>query len=123
MGLGDNDVLYVADSVGNRIAAIPNALTRTAVRIDGGATVASGGALSDPLGLAIAPNGDILTANGNDGNVVETTTGGATAATKTLVPNGGGDLFGLAVKPDRRGLYFVNDAGSGPDQNSLELLH
>ena len=123
VGLGDNDVLYVADSVGNRIAAIPNALTRTAVRIDGGATVASGAPLSDPLGLAIAPNGDILTANGNDGNVVETTPGGATAATKTLVPNGGGDLFGLAVKPDGRGLYFVNDAGSGPDQNSLELLH
>ncbi len=123
VGLGDNDVLYVADSVNNRIAAIPRALTRTAVRIDGGDTIASGGSLMDPLGLAIAPNGDILTANGGDGNVVETTPQGATAATMTLVPNGAGDLFGLAVKPDRDGLYFVNDIGSGPDQNSLELLH
>jgi hypothetical protein len=32
--------------------------------------------LNNPLGLAIAPNDDILTVNGSDGNIVETTPGG-----------------------------------------------
>ena len=41
---------------------------------------------------------------------------------KQLVPDGGGDLFGLAVAPFGSGLYFVNDAGSGPAANSLDLL-
>ena len=124
--LGRNGVLYVADSVNNRIGAVPFALTRTTVKRGGGDTVAESapsGPLNDPLGMAIAPNGDIITANGNDGNAVETTPSGAIVAVKTLVSNGGGDLFGIAIKPFDRGLYFVNDAGSGPDQNSLELLH
>jgi sugar lactone lactonase YvrE len=123
--LGRNGVLYVADSVNNRIGAVPFALTRMTVKTGGGDTVAEtpNGPLSDPLGMAIAPNGDIITADGNDGNAVETTPGGAIVAIKTLVPNGAGDLFGIAIKPFDRGLYFVNDAGSGPDQNSLELLH
>ena len=57
VGLGANDKLYVADSAANRIAAIPNAMTRTTVLRGGGRTVSAGGALNDPLGLMIAPNG------------------------------------------------------------------
>jgi len=121
VGLGDDDVLYVADANGNRIAAIPNARFRRSVLGGGGITVSTDPALNDPLGLVIAPNGDIVTANGADGNVVETTPFGRTVAVDTLVPNGGGDLFGLAVAPGRSGLYFVDDAGSGPSQNSLDL--
>ena len=123
VALGRHGVLYVADSNGNRIAAIPDALTRTSALGHGGNTVSTGGALNDPLGLAIAPNGDIITANGADGRFVETTPAGSQVATKVLMDPGGGDLFGLAVAPHASGIYFVNDSGSGPTANSLDLLH
>jgi hypothetical protein len=123
LGLGRGGVLYVADSVANRIAAIPGALTRTTVLGAGGTTVASGGALNDPLGVAIAPSGDVVSVNGGDGRLQETTAGGHVAAVRTLIPNGGGDLFGLALAPGGSGLYYVDDAGSGPGTNSLRLLH
>jgi hypothetical protein len=29
------------------------------------------------------------------------------------------DLFGLAITPSRKGVYFVDDNGSGPAANSL----
>jgi len=116
VGLGANGTLYVADTLNNRIAAIPNAVLR--LTDDGvGQTVSAGGNLNGELGLAIAPNGDILTVNGGDGNIVEVTPGGAQTF-KTLIPNGAGDLFGLAVKPGADALYFVNDGN-----NTLELFH
>ena len=123
VGLASGGVLYVADSVGNRIAAVPDALRRSTPVTGGGSTVARGGKLNDPLGLAVAPNGNIVTANGGDGNLVETRPDGRRADVKTLVPNGGGDLFGIAVAPRGSGLYFVNDIGTGRATNSLELLH
>lgn len=123
VGLGANDKLYVADSAANRIAAIPNAMTRTTVLRGGGRTVSAGGALNDPLGLMIAPNGHVVTANGGNGKLVETSPSGHQVAVKTVVPNGAGDLFGLALAPNQHGIYFVNDSGSGPAANSLQLLH
>ena len=87
----------------------------------GGTTVASGKPLNDPLGLTIAPNGDILSMNGGNGKIVETTPAGKTSS-RTLMPNGAGDLFGLALVPGARGLYYVNDSGSGPAANSLQTL-
>jgi hypothetical protein len=122
VGVGGDGTLYVADSVTNRIAAIGNAAAR-GTPSNGGTTVSVGGALNDPLGLAIAPNGDILTANGGDGNLVETTPAGHQVAVKMLDdtpappgPNGNGTLFGLAVTP--AGVYFVDDG-----TNTLNLLH
>jgi hypothetical protein len=109
--------LYVADTLNNRIAAIPDATTRTTSAFSG-EDVTANGSLNQPLGLTIAPNGDILTVNAVDGNIVETTPAGAQVATFTLVPNGGGALFGLAVVPGGTGIYFVND-----DANSLMLLN
>ena len=122
-GLGLNGTtLYVADSVGNRIASIPNALAATTPV--SGTTVSMNGAINDPLGLAIAPNGDILTTNGGDGNLVETTPAGKQVAVKALDttpappgPNGNGALFGLAIS-DKSGVYYVDDA-----TNTLNLLH
>ena len=66
--------------------------------------------LNDPLGLVIAPNGDIVTMNGGDGNAVETSPGGTQLTDKTLDTNqgGGGNLFGAALTPGG-GLYFVDD--------------
>lgn len=68
VGLSGN-VLYVADSPHNRIAAIPNAAERTS-SAGTGSTMTSTGALNDPLGLTIAPNEDILTVNGNNVRIV-----------------------------------------------------
>jgi hypothetical protein len=123
VGLGRGGVLYVADSVGNRIAAIPGAATRTTTLGGGGITLTADRALNDPLGLTIAPNGDIVSANGADGRIIETTPGGHRAAIRTVIANGGGDLFGLAVAPGGHGLYLVDDAGSGAASNSLVVLH
>jgi len=119
-GLGGNGTLYVADTLNNRIAAIPDAVFRHSS--DGpGRTVSKGGALLGELGLAIAPNGDILTVNGGNGNMVEVTPHGAQVAVVTVDNNSGGagNLFGLAVKPGARAVYFVDDFGS---DNNLQLL-
>ncbi|MBV8217608.1 MAG: hypothetical protein JO325_04030 [Solirubrobacterales bacterium] len=123
VALGAHGVLYVADTAGNRIAAIPDALDRTHPASGGGTTLAHGGRLASPLGLAVAPDGDVLTVNAGDGSLVETTPSGKLISSRTLVANGAGDLFGLAVAPNAHGLYFVDDAGSGADANSLDLVH
>jgi hypothetical protein len=124
LGLGRNGTLYVADSAANRIAAIRHAAT-TRRESDGGTTVSSGGMLNDPLGLAIAPGGDILTVNGADGNLVETTPAGHQVDLKALDSTplppglpGNGTLFGLAIVPGGAGVYFVDDG-----TNTLNLLH
>jgi hypothetical protein len=116
VALGDEGTLYVADTQGNRIAAVPGALGRQAALGGGGITVAKGGYLNNPLGLTLAPNGDILTANANDGSIVETTPVGAEFQPVETAAGAGG-LFGLVVAPSLKGVYFVNDAN-----NTLELL-
>jgi hypothetical protein len=115
VGLGRNGTLYVADTVDSRIAAIPNAVFRFSD--DGtGSTVSAGNNLKGELGLAIAPNGDILTVNGGDGNIVETTPGGTQVVSENIdlsTPGGaGGDLFGLAVSLNGRAVYYVNDGNN-----------
>ena len=121
VGLGRNGTLYVADTVANRIAAIPHALFRVS-DAGRGATVSQGHALNSELGLAVAPGGDILTVNGGNGNLVEVTPSGLQVAVRALdvsgSPPGAGALFGLAVKPHHRAVYFVDDA-----TNTFELLH
>jgi len=119
-GLGFNpqtSTLYVADTLNNRIAAIPNALLRTSTAY-AGKDVTSNGGLNQPLGMVIAPNGDIVTVNAADGNIVETTPQGAQFPAFPLISNGGGDLFGLAIVPGNTGIYFVNDGN-----NSLMLFN
>ena len=120
VGLAPDGTLYVADSVGNGINAIPNAVMRSG-SAGTGKVVTTGGRLNTPLGLAIAPNGNVLTVNGGDGQIVETTPGGMQIAHRLLnstgTPKGSGALFGLAVTPDQHGVYFVDD-----DINALRLL-
>jgi hypothetical protein len=116
-----NGTLYVADTAANRIAAIPDAFNRMSTAFSG-ADVTSNGWLNAPLGLTLAPNGDILTVNAGDGRIVETTPSGKQVAFHWLdtsgSPPGSGALFGLVVTPLRNGVYFVDDA-----TNSFELLH
>lgn len=113
--------LYVADSLDNRIAAIPDALFRWH-SAGTGRTVTQGGALNDPLGLALAPDHHILTANGDDGNIVETNPFTGKQVAVKLVDNtggpppGSGALFGLIAASN--GVYFVDDAS-----NTFNLLH
>jgi hypothetical protein len=121
LGLGSDGTLYVADTLASRIAAVPNAATTMVNLSTGGNTVTTGGALNGPLGLAIAPNGDIVTVNANDGNMVETMPGGTQVAVKAVdVTNtpGGGTLFGLAISLTKDSVYFVNDG-----INTIDLLH
>jgi len=112
----NNKVLYVADSLNNRIAAIADPLSRR-TSAGTGTTLSSGGSLNDPLGLTLAVNGDILTTNGNDGNLVVTKPNGVQSATILLDPAGAGVLFGLTAVPGQ-GVYFVDDG-----TNFLDLLH
>lgn len=122
-GLGlspDGSTLYVADSLSNRIASISDPLTRNSSG-GKGTTVSKGGNLSDPLGLAVGPDGNILSVNGNNGYLVVTNPGGLQIATVLLDssgnPPGAGALFGL-VPVQGQGIYYVDDAS-----NTLDLLH
>ena len=121
VGLGRGGTLYVADTGENRITAIPRAVTRM-TSAGTGAMVTSGRFLNAPLGLAVAPNGNVLTVNGGNGRIVETTPGGAQIAHRFLdtsgSPPGAGALFGLAVAMHGKGVWFVDDAA-----NTLRLLH
>ncbi len=115
----DADVLYVADSVNNRIAAIRNPVFRE-TSAGAGRTVSQGGSLNDPLGLTVSPRGTILTVNGDDGFLFETTPGGKQIQKVLLdnngTPPGSGALFGLI---DVNGaIYYVDDA-----TNTLNLFH
>jgi len=118
VALGANGTLYVAGTVRNRISEIPHAMTRTNPIADGAITLSSGGWLNDPLGLTIAPNGDLLAVNANDGNAVEISPQGQQVAKKTLVPNGSGALFGVTIASGGKELLFVNDAASA---NALDI--
>jgi hypothetical protein len=117
VGLSHDGVLYVADSLNNRIAAIPNAISRQS-SVGTGTTVTTGGTLNDPLGLAVGHHG-IATVNGDDGFLVITRPDGTQVLTKLLdstgTPPGSGALFGLAFAPE--GLFFVDDA-----TNTLNVL-
>jgi hypothetical protein len=119
VALAQDGTLYLADTLSNRIAAIPQALTRTTPAADGGSTVSQGGLLKQPLGLALAPNGNILTTNAGDGNIVETTPAGKQLVAQTAdKKTGAGTLFGLVVAPGGKGIYYVDDG-----ENTLQLLH
>lgn len=122
LGLGaDGTTLFVADTLRSRIAAIPNALSTTG-DAGSGTTVAQGPPLKQPLGLAIAPDGHIITVNAGNGLMVETTPDGKQAAARNVdishSKNGAGTLFGLAIAFDGRAIYFVDDGN-----NTLNALH
>jgi hypothetical protein len=121
VGLAPNGTLYVANALDSAINAIPSAAWRSS-SAGTGTMVSKGGAIDTPLGLIIAPNGDVLTVNGGNGLIVETTPSGTQVAKKWLdnsgSPPGSGALFGLAVAPHNAGVYYVDDA-----VNALRLLH
>ncbi len=109
-----HETLYVADTINSRITAIPDAISRLSPTSP--VEVSSNGKLNMPLGMQLAPNGNILTVNAGDGNLVETRPNGQQVRSVQLSPMGAGTLFNLLVVKDK-GIFFVNDG-----TNTLNLL-
>ncbi len=119
LALASNGTLYVASTEDNKILAISEAMTRMTPAAKGGIVLTQGGHLKEPLGMVLAPNGNIITSNGGDGNMVETTPAGQQVAVQTAdKQTGAGSLFGLVIAPEDKGIYFVDDG-----ENTLNLLH
>jgi plastocyanin len=118
LALASNGTLYVASTDGNKIFAISEAMTRTTPAAKGGTVLTEGGHLKEPLGMVLAPDGNIITSNGGDGNMVETTPAGQQVAVQTAdKKTGAGSLFGFVIAPEGKGIYFVDDG-----ENTLNLL-
>jgi hypothetical protein len=120
LALASDQTLYVSDGVGNQIVAIPDAVARTN-SAGTGRLVTKEGLLRRPLALVLAPNGHLLICNALNGQVVEVDplTGKQLCAQwvdadQAQSPPGNGDLFGIAMTPDGKGFYYVED-----DMNTL----
>lgn len=113
---------YIASPLQDAIVKVPNATTRTSADTSP-AKISSGGELHQPLAMVATPNGDLLTTNGLNGDVVEVSTSGRQLHELAIDPDpaqspaGSGDLFGLAVAPSGKALYFAKD-----DTNTLAEL-
>jgi len=115
LALASDGTLYVSDALGNRIVAIPEATTRT-TSAGTGRTVTQDGLLKRPLAMAMTANGNLLVTNAKNGQVVEVDprTGKQLYAqwidtNQAQSPPGNGDLFGIAMTPDGKGFYYVED--------------
>ena len=118
----DGTTLYVSDALNNRVVAIDKATTR----MDSagiGREVTKDGLLHRPLAMLLAPNGNLLVTNGKNGQVVEIEPISGRQvyahwvdANKAQTPPGSGDLFGIALTPDSKGFYYVED-----ENNALVL--
>jgi hypothetical protein len=114
------DVLYVASTADNAIFAVPSAGQRTSPPSNGtGAIIFHDNHLRGPLGMAFAPNGDLIASNGDAVNpdpgqpseYVEFTISGKFVGQFNVDPAQGG-AFGIAVEKsgdDRAKLAVVND--------------
>ena len=123
LALGANDVLYASDAQANQIIAISDASTRK-TSAGTGKVVTRDGLLKRPLAMIMVPNGHLLVCNATNGQVVELNpqTGKQICAQwidadQAQTPPGSGDLFGMAIAPDGKGLYYVED-----DMNTLMEL-
>lgn len=111
----DGTTLYASNALANQVVAIADATTRT-TSAGLGKPVSQDGFLRRPLSMAMAPNGNLLVLNAKNGQVVELNpkTGEQFGAqwidnNPAQTPPGNGDLFGLAMKPDGTGFYYVED--------------
>ena len=123
----ETDTLYVASTADNAIYAIDHANHRPAPAVKG-ALIFSDPHLRGPLALRFAPNGDLLTANGDAVNadvlhpseVVEFTRWG-TFVREYNVDSSQGGAFGIDAVPDAQdGFNFavVDDV-----TNTLSVIH
>ena len=111
----DTDTLYVASTADNAIYAIAHARTRTSP-VTRGTVALTDSHLRGPLALRFAPNGNLLTANGDAVNadvlhpseIVEFTIGGQFVREYNVDPSQGG-AFGLDTLPEGWFNYAVID--------------
>jgi hypothetical protein len=115
LALGPDNTLYVSDAVENRIVAIADATTRT-TSAGTGREITKGGLLRRPLAMVMAPNGHLLVCNAQNGQVVEFDPASGRQlyaqwvdSNQAQSPPGNGDLFGIALTPDGKGFYYVED--------------
>ncbi len=115
LALGKNGTLYVSDAIGNRVVAIADAATR-ASSAGTGVEVSKAGLLNRPLAMTMTPANTLLVVNGLNGQVVEIdpATGKQHGAEwidtdEAQTPPGSGDLFGIVMRPDGKGFYYVED--------------
>jgi DNA-binding beta-propeller fold protein YncE len=109
------DMLYVASTADNRIYAVPHASSRTSAVTRGGVAFADSH-LRGPLALRFAPNGDLLTANGDAVNsdvlhpseIVEFTTWGQFVREYNVDTSQGG-AFGIDTVREGPFNYAVID--------------
>jgi hypothetical protein len=100
------DTLYVASTADNAIFAVPNASTRSKPPpgLGTGTMIAQNGQLRGPLALVLAPNGNLVTANGDAVNqdpthpseIVELTKRGRFVG-QFNVDAGTGGAFGIGI--------------------------
>jgi hypothetical protein len=114
------DILYVSSTGDNTIFAVHDASRTTTDAGTGDAVVTDQTHLHGPLGLALAPNGDLLSTQGDAINpspdpaqvseVVEFTPKGQFIAQFSVDPSAG-SAFGIATRPFDDGFVFatVND--------------
>jgi hypothetical protein len=105
--------LYVASTLDNAIFSVSAAGTRTSP-VEKGEPVFMDPHLRGPLGLVLAPNGDLITANGDAVNsdpthpsgIVEFTKRGKFVVASNIDASQGG-AFGIAVRPSRHAFIFA----------------
>ncbi len=124
----NRDTLFVASAGDNSIYAVANASSTVRDFGRGRIVVNDQTHLHGPLGLALAPNGDLVSAQGDAVNpnpdpngqseIVEFTREGKFVAQFSVEPTAAGAAFGLAVQPLADGFRFaaVDDA-----LNTLDL--
>ena len=107
------NTLYVASTLDNAIFSVSAARTRTSP-VDKGELVFQDPHLRGPLGLVLAPNGDLITANGDAVNgdpthpsgIVEFTKRGKFVVASNIDATQGG-AFGIAVRPSHHAFIFA----------------
>ncbi len=115
LALDADQTLYVTDGLDNQITAIPDAVKRT-TSAGVGKLVTENGLLAWPLAMAMTPAGHLLVCNGKNGQLVEVDPKAGRQlyaqwidSDQAQSPPGNGDLFGLAMTPDGKGFYYVED--------------
>jgi DNA-binding beta-propeller fold protein YncE len=122
------NLLYVASTGDNTIFAITNPLFTNKDNGTGKVIYQDSTHLHGPLGLVLAPNGHLITANGDAVNpgpagsqnlLVEFTPAGQFVSQFQVDPGPGGGAFGLAIGFGFEGFRF---AAVDDDANTLEIF-
>ena len=122
----NTDTLYVASTADNAIFAIPRAAITFHDNGTGEAIIQNSPLLHGPLGLVLAPNGDLIVANGDAVNqggtandLVEFNRSGDFVGDFQLDSGNPGAAFGIALSTDDGQIRF---AAVDDDPNTVEVF-